>query len=67
MNDDVEPQMMSEQEFDYFRAQLLIQKARQDTVTIESIEGIFPKSLSPSMISDHSLGEYIRKIKTETS
>ena len=61
-------EMMSEAEFDYFRAQLLAQRARQNSApVIESVEGPALEGLLPISISDHNLSEYIRKIKAKTS
>lgn len=63
--DNIEAKMMSEAEFNYFRAQVLVQKSRVDpkfsteSLRIQTTEGLFPS------VSDHSLDEYIRKIKTK--
>lgn len=61
-----EPKMMSEQEFANF--QLLTRKAgRGDAIVItESVNGPVLEGFLPS-VSDHSLGEYIKKIRNSAS
>ena len=59
-------EMMSKGDFFDFQAQLLMQKARENsaTFTTESLGGPVPEGLIPS-VSDHNLSEYIRKIRAE--
>lgn len=63
---DVGSTMMSKAEFDYFRAQLLAQRARQDGVITESLAGPVLEGLLPS-VNDHRLSEYIKKVKVQVS
>jgi hypothetical protein len=63
----VEPKMMSETDFEDFRAQLLARRAVLDsTVITESLTEPVLEGFLPS-ISDHNLSEYIKKINTKVS